>query len=68
MYALLYQSHKSWYSWAVNSHVGAMYAFDFLAMTPKVKHYGAGLLRPASTSCCEACTLSFLTCQNMAIV
>ena len=40
VYALLYQSHNSWYSWAVNSLVGALYAFGFLAMTPRVKPCG----------------------------
>ena len=37
VYALIYHSHKSWYSWAVNSLVGAVYAFGFLAMTPQVQ-------------------------------
>ena len=27
VYALLYRTHKSWYSWVLNSLVGAVYAF-----------------------------------------
>ena len=36
VYALLYQSHKSWYSWILNSLVGAVYTFGFILMCPQV--------------------------------
>lgn len=36
IYSLKYQKHKSWYSWVINSLVGAVYAFGFLAMFPQV--------------------------------
>jgi len=36
IYALLYQSHKSWYSWVLNSLVGAVYTFGFILMCPQV--------------------------------
>ena len=36
VYALVYESHKSWYSWVINSLVGAVYTFGFLSMTPQV--------------------------------
>uniref|UniRef100_A0A7G3AGS8 Lipid scramblase CLPTM1L n=1 Tax=Lutzomyia longipalpis TaxID=7200 RepID=A0A7G3AGS8_LUTLO len=36
IYSLLYQSHKSWYSWAINSMVNGVYAFGFLFMLPQL--------------------------------
>lgn len=36
IYSLKYQKHKSWYSWVINSLVGAVYAFGFLGMFPQV--------------------------------
>uniref|UniRef100_A0A1L8D907 Lipid scramblase CLPTM1L n=1 Tax=Nyssomyia neivai TaxID=330878 RepID=A0A1L8D907_9DIPT len=36
VYSLLYQSHKSWYSWAINSMVNGVYAFGFLFMLPQL--------------------------------
>ncbi|XP_059622400.1 lipid scramblase CLPTM1L [Phlebotomus argentipes] len=36
LYSLLYQSHKSWYSWAINSMVNGVYAFGFLFMLPQL--------------------------------
>lgn len=36
IYALLYETHKSWYSWIINSLVGAVYAFGFILMCPQV--------------------------------
>lgn len=39
IYALLYQSHKSWYSWVLNSLVGAVYTFGFILMCPQVHTY-----------------------------
>ncbi len=38
IYALLYESHRSWYSWVLNSLVGAVYTFGFILMCPQVKH------------------------------
>jgi Cleft lip and palate transmembrane protein 1 (CLPTM1) len=31
-YSLLYRTHKSWYSWVLNSLVGFVYAFGFINM------------------------------------
>lgn len=36
IYSLLYQSHKSWYSWTINSLVNGVYAFGFLFMLPQL--------------------------------
>lgn len=36
IYSLMYQSHKSWYSWTLNSMVNGVYAFDFLFMLPQL--------------------------------
>eukprot|EP00873_Tetraselmis_striata_P043543 jgi/Tetstr1/463807/TSEL_008622.t1 len=36
IYALMYRSHRSWYSWVVNSLVGAVYAFGFILMCPQL--------------------------------
>ncbi|XP_036139714.1 cleft lip and palate transmembrane protein 1-like protein isoform X2 [Monomorium pharaonis] len=35
-YSLLYQPHKSWYSWSINSLVNGVYAFGFLFMLPQL--------------------------------
>eukprot|EP00882_Tetradesmus_deserticola_P005055 GHRQ01005326.1.p1 GENE.GHRQ01005326.1~~GHRQ01005326.1.p1 ORF type:complete len:625 (+),score=278.98 GHRQ01005326.1:193-2067(+) len=36
IYALVYETHKSWYSWVLNSLVGAVYAFGFILMCPQL--------------------------------
>lgn len=36
IYSLLYQPHKSWYSWTLNSLVNGVYAFGFLFMLPQL--------------------------------
>lgn len=36
VYSLLYQPHKSWYSWTLNSAVNGVYAFGFLFMLPQL--------------------------------
>lgn len=36
IYALKYETHKSWYSWILNSLVGAVYTFGFILMCPQV--------------------------------
>lgn len=36
VYALLYQTHRSWYSWILNSLVGAVYTFGFVLMCPQL--------------------------------
>jgi hypothetical protein len=36
VYALMYQTHKSWYSWVLNSLVGAVYTFGFILMCPQL--------------------------------
>ncbi|KAG2428128.1 hypothetical protein HXX76_011808 [Chlamydomonas incerta] len=36
IYALLYKSHKSWYSWILSSLVGAVYMFGFILMCPQL--------------------------------
>lgn len=48
IYALLYESHRSWYSWILNSLVGAVYTFGFILMCPQVNP-GLLVLLPA---CC----------------
>lgn len=35
-YSLKYEKHKSWYSWVINSLVGAVYAFGFIMMFPQI--------------------------------
>ncbi|PNF24787.1 Cleft lip and palate transmembrane protein 1-like protein [Cryptotermes secundus] len=35
-YSLLYEPHKSWYSWSVHSLVNGVYAFGFLFMLPQL--------------------------------
>ncbi|KDD74795.1 Cleft lip and palate transmembrane protein 1, partial [Helicosporidium sp. ATCC 50920] len=36
VYALVYETHKSWYSWVLNSLVGAVYTFGFILMCPQL--------------------------------
>lgn len=36
IYALIYETHKSWYSWILNSLVGAVYTFGFILMVPQL--------------------------------
>lgn len=36
LYSLKYEKHKSWYSWIINSLVGAVYAFGFMMMFPQI--------------------------------
>ncbi|XP_051156423.1 lipid scramblase CLPTM1L [Leptopilina boulardi] len=36
VYSLVYQAHKSWYSWCINSLVNGVYAFGFLFMLPQL--------------------------------
>ncbi|KAL3148018.1 hypothetical protein ABBQ38_014310 [Trebouxia sp. C0009 RCD-2024] len=35
-YALLYQTHRSWYSFVLNTFVGAVYTFGFILMCPQL--------------------------------
>mmetsp|Transcript_8115 Transcript_8115/g.24117 ORF Transcript_8115/g.24117 Transcript_8115/m.24117 type:complete len:668 (-) Transcript_8115:416-2419(-) len=35
-YSLIYKSHKSWYSFVLNTLVGAVYAFGFILMCPQL--------------------------------
>ena len=49
IYALLYESHRSWYSWILNSLVGAVYTFGFILMCPQV----GCLLNPLRCICCS---------------
>lgn len=37
IYSLMYKKHKSWYSWILNSLVGAVYMFGFILMCPQVR-------------------------------
>ncbi|PNW78427.1 hypothetical protein CHLRE_09g397900v5 [Chlamydomonas reinhardtii] len=36
IYALMYKTHKSWYSWILSSLVGAVYMFGFILMCPQL--------------------------------
>lgn len=36
IYSLLYDSHKSWYSFILKTLVGFVYAFGFIMMTPQL--------------------------------
>ncbi|KAH8415338.1 hypothetical protein KR222_004681 [Zaprionus bogoriensis] len=36
VYSLLFQPHRSWYSWTLNSLVNGVYAFGFLFMLPQL--------------------------------
>lgn len=36
IYALYYETHKSWYSWVLSSLVGAVYTFGFILMCPQL--------------------------------
>lgn len=36
VYTLIYEEHKSWYSWALGSLVGAVYTFGFILMCPQL--------------------------------
>jgi hypothetical protein len=40
VYALMYETHKSWYSWILGSLVGAVYTFGFILMCPQVREGG----------------------------
>ena len=36
VYSLVYNTHKSWYSWLIHSSVNGVYAFGFLFMLPQL--------------------------------
>lgn len=36
VYSLMYQQHKTWYSWMLRSLVGFVYSFGFISMTPQL--------------------------------
>lgn len=36
IYSLIYQPHRSWYSWTINSMVNGVYAFGFIFMLPQL--------------------------------
>ncbi|CAD7701987.1 unnamed protein product [Ostreobium quekettii] len=36
IYSLIYEKHKSWYSWLLSSFVGAVYTFGFILMCPQL--------------------------------
>eukprot|EP00002_Diphylleia_rotans_P034863 TRINITY_DN7532_c0_g1_i2.p1 TRINITY_DN7532_c0_g1~~TRINITY_DN7532_c0_g1_i2.p1 ORF type:complete len:531 (-),score=128.18 TRINITY_DN7532_c0_g1_i2:107-1699(-) len=36
IYSLIYENHKSWYSWILGSLVGTVYTFGFIMMTPQL--------------------------------
>jgi len=36
IYSLLYETHKSWYSWVLGSLVGTVYTFGFIMMCPQL--------------------------------
>lgn len=36
VYSLYYETHKSWYSWCINTAVGFVYTFGFIGMTPQL--------------------------------
>lgn len=36
IYSLVYESHKSWYDFIINTLVGFVYAFGFIKMTPQL--------------------------------
>ncbi|CAF4789300.1 unnamed protein product [Pieris macdunnoughi] len=36
IYSLLYEPHRSWYSWALHSVVNGVYAFGFILMLPQL--------------------------------
>lgn len=53
IYALKYETHKSWYSWALGSLVGAVYAFGFILMCPQVGDATGAFLCWAGLACCR---------------
>jgi hypothetical protein len=36
IYSLVYEQHKSWYSWIISTLAGFVYTFGFIAMTPQL--------------------------------
>ncbi len=36
IYSLLYEKHRSWYSWALTSTTGFIYTFGFIQMVPQL--------------------------------
>mmetsp|Transcript_37396 Transcript_37396/g.61982 ORF Transcript_37396/g.61982 Transcript_37396/m.61982 type:complete len:686 (-) Transcript_37396:192-2249(-) len=36
IYSLVYETHRSWYSWILSSLTGAVYTFGFIMMTPQL--------------------------------
>ena len=36
IYSLIYEKHKSWYSWVLGTAVGFVYTFGFIGMTPQL--------------------------------
>ena len=57
VYALIYKTHKSWYSWLLSSLVGAVYSFGFIMMVPQAStavQAGCNAVQPARVSA-EAC-------------
>mmetsp|Transcript_39291 Transcript_39291/g.45074 ORF Transcript_39291/g.45074 Transcript_39291/m.45074 type:complete len:203 (+) Transcript_39291:1379-1987(+) len=36
VYSIIYEEHKGWYSFVINTLVGAVYVFGFITMTPQL--------------------------------
>lgn len=36
IYSLIYETHKSWYSWIISSLAGCVYVFGFIMLTPQL--------------------------------
>lgn len=54
IYALKYETHKSWYSWILNSLVGAVYTFGFILMCPQVSSAAASFDSKTRVFCIAA--------------
>ncbi|KAL9022375.1 MAG: hypothetical protein Q9185_000491 [Variospora sp. 1 TL-2023] len=48
VYSLLYETHKSWYSFVITTLVGSVYAYGFLMMVPSLYiNYRLKVIRPS---------------------
>lgn len=56
IYSLMYESHKSWYSFIITTLVGSVYGMSLLYYTPSTPIHSDRLQHTGSCSCCLRCT------------
>lgn len=67
VYSLVYESHKSWYSYIIETLVGSVYAYGFLMMVPQlwINYRLKSVSHMSSRALVSFSGLSFLTKANV---